>query len=77
MLFYTLLNDGNASLPTGVPQPQNFLNLVSATPAEVELMLKSLQLGKAAGPDTINNRILKELAVPADLSRWVIFSTIL
>ena len=27
-------------------------------------MLKSLQLGKATGPDAINNRVLKELAKP-------------
>ena len=27
-------------------------------------MLKSLQLGKASGPDAINNRVLKELAKP-------------
>ena len=30
----------------------------------MELILKSLKLGKAAGPDTVNNRILKELALP-------------
>ena len=27
-------------------------------------MLKSLQLGNATGPDSINNRVLKELAKP-------------
>ena len=27
-------------------------------------MLKPLQLGKATGPDAINNRVLKELAQP-------------
>ena len=27
-------------------------------------MLKSLQLGKATGPDAINNRVLKKLAQP-------------
>jgi hypothetical protein len=29
---------------------------------EVKLVLKSLPLGKAAGPDDINNRILHELS---------------
>ena len=33
------------------------------TPTEVESVLKSLSLGKASGPDTVNNRILKELSV--------------
>ena len=31
---------------------------------KVESVLKALQIGKASGPDTINNRILKELAKP-------------
>ena len=31
---------------------------------EVESVLKSLQIGKAAGPDSIDNRLLKELAQP-------------
>ena len=30
---------------------------------EVQNILKSLQVGKASGPDFINNRILKEIAV--------------
>ena len=33
-------------------------------PSEVETCLKSLKTGKAAGPDTLNNRILKELSSP-------------
>ena len=31
-------------------------------------MLKALKLGKAAGPDAINNRILKELSRPLSFS---------
>ena len=31
-------------------------------PAEIEVILKSLPIGKAAGPDGISNRILRELA---------------
>ena len=36
------------------------------TPAETEVILKSLPIGKAAGPDGISNRILREL--PTELS---------
>ena len=32
------------------------------TPAEIEVILKSLPIGKAAGPDCISNQILSELA---------------
>ncbi|MCG8116730.1 MAG: reverse transcriptase domain-containing protein, partial [Candidatus Thiodiazotropha endolucinida] len=70
----TMLNDDNTSLPTDVPQPQNFLNLISTTPTEVRSILKSLQLGKAAGPDSINNRILKELATPLSVPLSELFN---
>ena len=40
------------------------LNSVQFTPYEVETVLKSLKTGKASGPDSINNRILKELSQP-------------
>ena len=32
------------------------------TPAEIEVILKSLPIGKVAGPDGISNRIIRELA---------------
>jgi hypothetical protein len=35
---------------------------LSITPGEEDLVLKSLPLGKATGPDNINNRILRELS---------------
>ena len=60
----TVLNEINASLPADSPQPPYGLDSLSTTPQEVEMILKSLKLGKAAGPDSINNRILKELAFP-------------
>ena len=60
----TILNDNNAFIPATVPLPQNVLKQVVTTPQEVKLILKSLKLGKAAGPDAVNNRILKELALP-------------
>ena len=40
------------------------IDRINLSPSEVETCLKSLKTGKAAGPDTINNRILKELSIP-------------
>ena len=37
------------------------LDSIIVTPEEVRDTLKSLPIGKAAGPDPINNRLLKEL----------------
>ncbi|XP_053402573.1 uncharacterized protein LOC128557930 [Mercenaria mercenaria] len=37
------------------------------TPDEVEMVLKSLPLGKASGPDSVNNKILKELSTGLSL----------
>ena len=47
-----------------ISQSNNMLNSVQFTPYEVETVLKSLKTGKASGPDSINNRILKELSQP-------------
>ena len=63
----TKLDESNASLPPDVPKSENNLNSISTSPLEVESILKSLQLGKATGPDAINNRILRELASPLSL----------
>ena len=59
-------NETNASLPE-----DNFENRHNVTidsihlfPSEVNSCFKSLKTGKAAGPDTLNNRILKELPSP-------------
>ena len=60
----TILDESKASLPPTVPPSDNSLNSILTSPAEVESVLKSLQLGKATGPDAINNRILRELATP-------------
>ena len=38
------------------------LSFIHITPDEVETVLKFLPLGKAAGPDGINNRVLRELS---------------
>ena len=60
----TILDDQNALTTDTVTQDNAFLNRISITPAEVNSVLQTLKLGKSSGPDTINNRILKELATP-------------
>ena len=60
----TNLDKSQASLPSDTPIPDNNLNSISTSTSEVASTSKSLQLGKATGPDAINNRILKELATP-------------
>lgn len=58
----TIVDESQAFLPSDVPLPDISLSSISTSPTEVESILKSLQLGKATGPDAINNCILKELA---------------
>ena len=60
----TILDESNATLPPNIDPPDNNLNSISTSPHEVESILKSLQLGKASGPDEISNHILKKLATP-------------
>ena len=58
----TQLDDSNVPVPE-LSQPDSILSSIELTIDEVESTLKSLAIGKACGPDQINNRILKELAV--------------
>ena len=59
----TVLNDQNAVLPNIIPyNVTSSLETVTLTLLEVESVLKTLVLGKASGPNGLNNRILKELA---------------
>ena len=60
----TILDETNASLPPNIDPPENNLYSISTSPHEVESILKSLQVGKASGPDEISNHILKKLAIP-------------
>ena len=59
----TILDDSNAVLPE-LPPPSYHtqLNRIIITPLEVESILKTLKLGKASGPNGLNNRVLKELS---------------
>ena len=46
------------------PQRRHSLSSIIITADEVQSILKSLSIGKATGPDSISNCLLKELAVP-------------
>ena len=56
-----------ANLPQTVKNTIHKLDSIILTPEEARNTLKSLPIGKAAGPDLINNRLLKELAQPLAL----------
>ena len=60
----TKLDESNASLPNSNCISNNVLESIQTNPQEVESMLKSLKIGKAAGPDSVNNRLLQKLAYP-------------
>ena len=51
----TVIKEENATLPTTLPLPAHKFDSITVTPDDVESTLKTLQLGKAAGPDAINN----------------------
>ena len=58
------MDDSNASLPSFNQIPPDKLESISISAYEVENILKTLKTGKAAGPDSIDNRLLKEFARP-------------
>ena len=60
----SVLNDHLAILPDFVDSGGPTLDSIVFTPTEVKDILNTLKLGKASGPDNVNNRILKEAAVP-------------
>ena len=57
-----MLNDENVSLPELPLFDGVGLSNIAVTCDEVESVLKALPIGKATGPDGINNCILRELA---------------
>ena len=59
----TILNEQHAILPP-LPPPayHTQLNSIILTPLEVESILQTLKVGKASGPNGLNNRILRELS---------------
>ena len=58
----TIINENNAFLPILPPFNGSPLRDIIVTPAEVQIILKSLPVGRATDPDEINNVILRELA---------------
>ena len=77
--FFTdqsILDDTNATctLPPLNQIPQHKLESISISPYEVEDILKTLKTGKAAGPDSIDNRLLKELSGPLSIPLTDLFN---
>ena len=60
----TVLDESNTSLPPLSDLPPFKFDSISVSSDEVTSVLTSLNIGKASGPDSINNRLLKELAQP-------------
>ena len=59
----TLLNDQDAILPDLPPSTvQTHLQNIVLNPSEVELVLETLSIGKASGPNELNNRIIRALS---------------
>ena len=70
----TSLDDTHASLPATPLENTTTLSSFIITQDEVQETLKSLNVGKAVGPDSISNRLLKELAVPLSLPLCDLFN---
>ncbi|XP_045206258.1 uncharacterized protein LOC123558446 [Mercenaria mercenaria] len=59
----TNIDDDNREAPElGPPNSLSFLSDLILRPVEVEDVLKSLQVDKAAGPDVISNKLLREIS---------------
>ncbi|MES9994334.1 MAG: reverse transcriptase family protein [Candidatus Thiodiazotropha sp.] len=59
----TLLNDQDAILPDLPPSSvESQLQTIVLTPPEVELVLETLPIGKASGPNGLSNRIIRALS---------------
>ena len=61
---HTILVEHNTSLPQTINAPRNNLEAFRIASDEVEYTLPSLPTEKASGPDSMNNKILKDLAQP-------------
>ena len=70
----TLLDDRDKDVPV-LSVPNNTVDSIRLEVEEVQNILKSLQVGKASGPDFINNRILKEIAVSISTALTELFNT--
>ena len=52
----------------------NELNLITLSPAEIKVVLKSLPVGKAVGPDGFSNKNLLELSIELTLPFCSLFN---
>ena len=66
--------DASADPTPPLYQLNSILSNIHLTPQELELILRSPPLGKAVGPDLVNNRILKELAFELSISQSKLFN---
>ena len=55
----TVLDESQSTPPLFTSRNRHSLESIHTNPHEVEETLDSLSVGKAAGPDGINNRLLK------------------
>jgi len=69
--------DASAGPTPPLYQLNSTLSNIHLTPHELELILRSLPLGKAVGPDLVNNRILKELVFELSVPLSNLFKVIL
>ena len=69
-----MLDDHLAILPDPVNLEGPTLDSIHFSPTEVKDILSTLKLGKASGPDNVNNRILKEAAAPLSNSLCDLFN---
>ena len=70
-----LINDDNVNVPDVANYDiVNELSSIILTPAEIEIVLKSLLVGKVVGPDGISNNILCELSVELSLPFCSLFN---
>ena len=69
--------DASAEPTPPLYQLNSTLSNIHLTPHELELILRSLPLGKAVGPDLVNNRILKELVFEVSVPLSNLFKVIL
>ena len=57
----TMLDESQVALPQTLKNTKNKLDSITVSPKEVRETMISLHIGKAAGPDLMNNRLLKNI----------------
>ena len=71
----TIIDDKGVELLMITPYDlESNLTTITFTPADIESILKPLPLGKATGPDRINNRALRELATELSIPLCSLFN---